>query len=441
MAAKRKIQWLIGEVEQLREKAVIDSQVAAVIKNHYQPQLERNDNSASKAGIAILATVGALLIGGGIILLFAHNWCQFSRPLRAVLSILPVIFSAALMCFCVVRAKGRSWREAATALMMTSAISCFALICQTYYLGGEFSTFMFYVALMTLFVPLILSSLMGFILQLLIIIVWLGSNFDYNSENKLYVGLKLALLVAAPIIYYVMSLRKRAGWEKVLNSWLISLATGILVCMAMSYFIEYENYYSTVIYLAIGVIISGTARIFYYNSKYMRNCSLPFIVVGFFMTLIPLIEVQVGDFYNYSYPEVPLNFVMILFSFMALVVGLFCLRKRIWLSAALAFIPSLFLVLVTISMGKSDYPAIVISIIVGVISLVGIILAMNKKSLEMLNYSTLLLLSTILVRFFDSEFSILARAIVFIVCGIGLLVMNGFVVVRNRKATQAQEVL
>jgi len=91
MAAKQNLRWLISEIEELGRKAVIDAGAVMAIKNHYQPQLEKDNNFASKAGVAILAAIGTLLIGGGVILVFAHNWQEFSRPVRAMLAILPKV--------------------------------------------------------------------------------------------------------------------------------------------------------------------------------------------------------------------------------------------------------------------------------------------------------------------------------------------------------------
>ena len=430
MAAKQKLQWLIREVEQLEEKAVIDAQSVLAIKNHYQPQLEKGDNFANKVGVAILAAIGSLLIGGGIILVFAHNWQEFSRPVRALLAMLPVVVAVGLMCFCVVREKSRSWREASATLMTTAAISCFALICQTYYLGGKFSTFMFYVALMTCLIPLILPSLAGFILYLVIVVTWeISFAESYLSDDKLVNGLKLLLLVITPIAYYVLSLRKSAGWEKAFNSWLMAIAASIISCIAIAYFADDD--YSIVLYLALGCTISVLANLSYYIGKKTRKCSVPFVLAGFIMTIIPLIIIQVGDFYTHLDPST--NFVTILFALIALVAGAVGFWKRVWVSSAIALLPGIFLILHAFDGSGSGLPAIVISIIVGIISLAGIILAMTKGSLEILNYSTVLLLSVILVRFFDGDFSILARAIAFIICGVGLLALNGITVMTRRK--------
>lgn len=441
--AIKQIRWLINEIEDLEKKAVIERSTATAIKNYYQPKLEKeeaaNGNFASKVGIAILAAVGMLLIGGGIILVFAHNWKEFSRPVRAILAILPVVVAAGLMCFCVAREKSRSWREASATLMVTAAISCFALICQTYYLGGEFSTFMFYVALMTCLVPLILPSLAGFILYLTIVITWQGSYLDsYMPENKLAVGLKLALLVIVPIVYYVLSLRKSAGWEKTFNSWLMAIAASIVSCMAIAYFADDD--YNIVLYLASGCTMSVLANIAYYTREKTRKCSAPFMLAGFIMMIIPLIIIQVGDFYQYN--NLSINAATILFALIALTAALVGFWKGIWVSSAMALMPGIFLVLCAISGGISGFFAIVISILVGLISLGGVILAMNKQYLGTLNYSAVLLLSVILVRFFDGEFSILARAIAFIICGIGLLGLNGFIMrIKRKKTTNTQEAL
>ena len=439
MAAKQSIRWLISEIETLGAKAVIDTQTVMAIKDHYQPQLEKHDNFSNKVGVAVLAAIGALLIGGGIILVFAHNWQDLSRPARALLALLPVVVAAGLMCFCVVREKSRSWREASATLMTTAAISCFALICQTYYLGGKFSTFMFYVAIMTCLIPLILPSLAGFILSLTIVITWqisvVGSHIP---DNKLADGLKLTLLVIVPIVYYVLSLRKNASWEKIFNSWLIAIAMSIITCTAIAHFVNDED--SIVLYLATGCTISVLANVSYYARERTRGCSIPFMLTGFVMMLIPLIIIQVGDFYTHL--DRSINPVTILFALIALAAAIVGFWRAVWVSSAIALMPGVFLILHAFNTFDSGYPAIVISMIVGLIALGGIILAMTQWSLAILNYSTVLLLSVILVRFFDGNFSILVRAVAFIICGAGLLALNGIMIrIKSRKLTNAKEAL
>ena len=47
-------------------------------------------------GDGAFGILGAVLIGGGIILLLAHNWEQLGRPARVAVAFAPLVLSQAL---------------------------------------------------------------------------------------------------------------------------------------------------------------------------------------------------------------------------------------------------------------------------------------------------------------------------------------------------------
>ena len=49
--------------------------------------------------IIVEVVFGALLVGGGVILVLAHNWAELSRASRAVLSLAPIVLTAAFAGF------------------------------------------------------------------------------------------------------------------------------------------------------------------------------------------------------------------------------------------------------------------------------------------------------------------------------------------------------
>lgn len=57
--------------------------------------LQRQARSTHWA-MVLFGILGAVLIGGGIILLLAHNWEQLGRPARVAVAFAPLVLSQAL---------------------------------------------------------------------------------------------------------------------------------------------------------------------------------------------------------------------------------------------------------------------------------------------------------------------------------------------------------
>ncbi len=63
----------------------------------------RQESGSRGFGFVLLATIGAALVAAGIVLLIAHNWDDFSRPVRSVIAFLPLIGAQALSAFVLLR--------------------------------------------------------------------------------------------------------------------------------------------------------------------------------------------------------------------------------------------------------------------------------------------------------------------------------------------------
>ena len=64
------IRWLLGELPKLEAEGVIDATAAERLRAHYA---EKTSGSGRRLVVAIFAVFGALLIGGGVILLLAET--------------------------------------------------------------------------------------------------------------------------------------------------------------------------------------------------------------------------------------------------------------------------------------------------------------------------------------------------------------------------------
>ena len=93
MIDKRAIRWLYQELPELTAKGVISQEAAGKIRQHYG---ELKPANKTPVILIICGVLGALLIGLGIILLLAHNWDQFSRLTRAILSFVPLVLGQGL---------------------------------------------------------------------------------------------------------------------------------------------------------------------------------------------------------------------------------------------------------------------------------------------------------------------------------------------------------
>jgi len=72
----------------LKRNDVIDEKTAEKISSYYK--IRQNESSGTTI-LTIVGSLAAILIGSGIILLFAYNWNEIPKWLRTCLSFLPLI--------------------------------------------------------------------------------------------------------------------------------------------------------------------------------------------------------------------------------------------------------------------------------------------------------------------------------------------------------------
>jgi uncharacterized membrane protein len=137
----REVAWLQGELPDLVERGVLSAEAAEALRRHYAGA--GNGPSRSRWGQVLLASFGALLVGGGLILILAHNWDALGRPARAAIAIGTLLIAQTLSLFAVARRReSMVWIEATSALLVAAVGAALALVGQTYHLGGSFERLM-----------------------------------------------------------------------------------------------------------------------------------------------------------------------------------------------------------------------------------------------------------------------------------------------------------
>ena len=170
--SRRAVRWLRGQLPDLVTAGVISSENAAAIERHYAPAEAR-----SGFGFVILATVGAALVGAGIILLIAHNWDDLSRATRTGIAFIPLIIALTLVAFVLMeRNQSRPWRESVAIFDFAAMATAISLISQTYQIQGSFAEFMRVWLLLYLPIIYLLRSSVGAAVYGIGTIIWLFSR-------------------------------------------------------------------------------------------------------------------------------------------------------------------------------------------------------------------------------------------------------------------------
>ena len=77
---------IFNQLHELQNQGVITTETALDISNYYK---SKNKESSSRLTV-IYSVIGSILIGLGLILLFAHNWDEMSKIAKTIVAIAPL---------------------------------------------------------------------------------------------------------------------------------------------------------------------------------------------------------------------------------------------------------------------------------------------------------------------------------------------------------------
>ena len=199
MSESNKIKWLLQQIATWEREKILDAQNAERLRARY---------AALPAGThwrqALLGSLGALLVGLGVIALLAANWADLSRGVRTVLAFLPL--AACVAAWAAGQRKG--WNSIAfnepLGIFWSLAIGAgISLIAQTYHISGSPETFALSWTLLLLPVMLAtrsVGSVAGYFIGLA---VWAGiMRVEYDNTLAALGCWPLAAL-AAPLLVWM----------------------------------------------------------------------------------------------------------------------------------------------------------------------------------------------------------------------------------------------
>lgn len=194
---RRAVRWLRGQLPELVAAGAISSENAQAIERHYESVKAR-----ANFGFVLLATVGAALVGAGIILLIAHNWDELSRATRTGIAFLPLLIAQALVVFVLLRRnESKPWREAVAIFDVAAVATAISLISQTYQIQGSFAEFMRVWLLLSIPIVYLLRTTLGAVVYVIGTIVWLFSRWGFFSSQANPMLFWVLLLLVVPYFW------------------------------------------------------------------------------------------------------------------------------------------------------------------------------------------------------------------------------------------------
>lgn len=419
------MRWIVDEVDDLVSAGVLTSETGAALRRHYETKLSQEDSGGK---VVLLSILGAVLIGAGIILIIAHNWDNLGRPVRTALSLLPLLVGIALSFWTLLkRADSTAWREGAGVAQCAGVAASIALVSQTYHISGELSDFLFTWLLLTLPVPYLLRAAMPAIIYLAGIAVWAGAIHDHNSSSSSDV---YWLLLAGILPFYSAVVRherqsKTAAW--------LSAALGVSLVFGLGFSMSAGSY---------GIWIpafSGLVGMLYLagilwlpERRYNPLRVIGGVGAGFLAVLLSFKDVWPNTMnWPDHWPVYALAFGFPCASFALLA---WARQRKEDFNLSVAALPIVTLLAYGIHAVTEEQMivAIIFNLYAFVLALGTAFRGLQQRAFATLNGGLLIFVALIVSRFVDSEFSIVARGIAFVVLGCLLLGANLWMLKTNR---------
>ena len=434
MKDRKHVAWLYEQLPTLVSSRIVPAEIAERLRQHYG---EPEQPSGRRLAVVLFGILGAVLIGGGVILLVAHNWDGLSRPTRVALACAPLLAAIVLAGWVLLRRRESVlWCEGAATYWGLTIGSTISLVAQTYNISGDFGQFMLTWTLLGLPIIYLMRACLPAVLYLVGITVWAGdAQFSHKQPAWFWV---LAVL----LVPYLWRLFRKDRYQPRLA--LVSWVWALCLCVATGFTLKWANGWWAGVYAGLlaamcmaGVIWFGEAPDDW-RRPLQTVGGVGVVVMSAVLTfkepLGDLVRFQSHDFVKLMQAD-RVDFALWLALLLA-AVGLCWLcvqqRRQSWLAVfgALPVVVGLAHLLVVWGAGVTVL-LVLFNLYLAALGVMTMVVGLRTERLGIVNVGMGILAVLIIARFFDSDLSFVARGLVFIVVGCAFLVTN--VVLTRRK--------
>ena len=420
-------QWLLNLLPQWKDEGLITSETEGVLRQRYA-----SDEKKTPLWFIFLGSLGALLVGLGVITLFAANWKDIGRPARAVLSFIPLCASIALYGV----GLWRRWHEKSGFMDVLGILwglsvgACIALIAQTYQISADGRSFVLTWTLLLLPVMYATRSfivILGHYVGLMIWMMWTFALFDTTHQHMWTYALAL---LGLPVALFVMRDSAEYKVRGIILRWLMV----IMGCVAYGFvlFTPYENSKNgTYYFFMYGLFFVILAQLGFLRPDGAEREKRPWGTIGLWGSLIVVSLYAFGSEAVRKPLAVDGVYRIGILVAMALLWVVTCgasvMRwrkhgKNILYPLAYGLIPVFCIGLLRVTekfvghySAEMFLDAFIYLIALGIMTLIS---GISEKKLGRANLGVLILLSVILEKFLWSDLSLTIKGIAFLVSGI-----------------------
>lgn len=426
---KRNVQWLYEELPGLVGQGVVSAETAERLRQHYGAV---EAVGSRRWAIILFGILGGALIGAGIILLLAHNWEELSRPVRAVISFLPLVIAVALAGFVLWKRPGNTaWQEGVGTFWALSIGATISLVAQTYHISGDFGTFMLTWSLAGLPVVYLVNASTPAMLYWVGVTVWAG-NVAWSGPSALWFWPVAAL--AVPHVWWVAR-ANRYRPRVTLLLWTLAVCAAFGVEFSLA---RHEGW------LWLPIFTSYFAALYlvgaWWWSEGRSVWQRPLQTIGALGVIVLALVLTFGDPWEdwaraadwWKLARTPL----VAWPVAAVALWVVMWRRRepvALLFGALPIVAGVGMALMAREAGGWGLALMNLYVLGLGVALIG--LGVRDRRLGVVNVGMLVTSALIIARFFDSDLSFVLRGLAFIALGTSFLVTN-VLLLRRKGATQ-----
>lgn len=436
--------WLHGELPGWVKDGALTEDVAEILRARYpvvadtDAMLQRQARSTHRA-MVLFGILGAVLIGGGIILLLAHNWEQLGRPARVAVAFAPLVLSQALAFWMLWTGRsGSVWRETVGTFLALMVGACIALISQTYNLGGDFAEFMLVWTLLSLPVAYLLRATLPAIWFCTATVVW-GFSMEWDERgSSLWFWPLLALVVP---LWWIEGRQNRYHPRPVLLAWAIAGAGCFGVALACVR--EWRGYHWMLAYAGWYAFLYLVGRRWFPEGRTIWHRPFQFIgVIGSAtMALILTFDWPWRELHRAlptaaEFTSHPLSWLAVfMWPALATLLWLASLWRRDAPASVVGAFPGVVAVAMALPPDRASSIQALFNFYVFAAGVALLVMGVRRHQLGTVNGGMLILSALVLCRFFDSDLGFVVRGLVFIALGAGFLIANVLLLRRKRAAS------
>lgn len=237
-------EWMRREIAGWQAEGLLEEGLCQRLRERYPIGQEKD---GATWGMLLFGGLGSLMIGLGIIALFAANWEQLNRPARTLVSLLPLALCGTTAVVATWKNdRGQPFWEGLGVLWMVSLVASVSLILQTYQVGGRWSQFFLSLSLLSLPVVWVSRSVFAQCLWMLYPLLWyFALEAERGAGGRGWVALKGAFLLALSLPAFLAFIRgkysrflEQAGYF--LMGFLYLVTTSLLLCHLLPRHLTWE---------------------------------------------------------------------------------------------------------------------------------------------------------------------------------------------------------